>query len=322
MQPIDPDRYPKLVIALGGNALIRPGETGTLEEQYARISQAMGATADLLAAGFQAVITHGNGPVVGHLLLQMECAHDLVPPMPLFICDADSEGSLGYLIQQCLVNEMRRRGRRHRVATVITQVLVAATDPAFQNPDKPIGPFYSAQEAQQFQQERGWRLREDAGRGWRRVVPSPQPLDIIEQEVISYLLEGGIIVIGAGGGGIPVVRRPDGDLRGVEAVIDKDRAAAILGRAIGADGIIFLTAVEQVYLDFQKPGQRPLAAMDMAEARRYLQEGQFAPGSMAPKIEAALDFLAGGGRRVLITCPESLPEALAGRTGTHMSNED
>ena len=321
MQPIEPSRYPKLVIALGGNALIRPGEAGTIEEQYEHISKAMAVTADLLAAGFQAVITHGNGPVVGHLLLQMECAHDLVPPMPLFICDADSEGSLGYLIQQCLVNELQRRGQGRKVATVITQVLVAETDPAFKNPDKPIGPFYSAQEAQQFQHERGWRLREDAGRGWRRVVPSPRPLDIIEQEVISYLLAGGIIVIAAGGGGVPVVRRPDGDLRGVEAVIDKDRAAAVLGRAIAADGIIFLTAVEQVYLDYRKPGQRPLTTMDMAEARRYLQEGQFASGSMAPKIEAALDFLAGSGRRVLITRPENLPEALAGRTGTHMIAE-
>ncbi len=321
MDPLDPDRYPKLVIALGGNALILPGEAGTLEEQYKRISQAMAVTADLLATGFQAVITHGNGPVVGHLLLQMECAHDLVPPMPLFICDADSEGSLGYLIQQCLVNELQRRGRRHRVATVITQVLVAATDPAFRNPDKPIGPFYSAREAKQFQRQRGWRLREDAGRGWRRVVPSPQPLDIIEREVVSYLLEGGIIVIAAGGGGIPVVRQPDGDLRGIEAVIDKDRAAAVLGRAIGADGLIFLTAVEHVYLDYRKPAQRPLAALDMAEAERYLQQGQFAPGSMAPKIEAALDFLAGGGRRVLITRPENLPAALAGRTGTHITKE-
>jgi carbamate kinase len=318
MYPIEPCRYPKLVIALGGNALIRPGEAGTLPEQYERISQAMAATAAMLSAGFQAVITHGNGPVVGHLLLQMECAHNLVPPMPLFICDADSEGSLGYLIQQCLVNELRRLGRQTGVATVITQVLVAAADPAFQNPDKPIGPFYAAQEADRFQAERGWQMREDAGRGWRRLVPSPQPLDIIEQEVISYLLAGGFMVIAAGGGGVPVIRQSNGDLRGVEAVIDKDRASAVLGRAIGADGLIILTAVEQVYADYGKPGQRPLPNLSREEARRYLDEGQFAPGSMAPKIEAALDFLAGGGRRVLITRPENLPEALTGRTGTHM----
>ncbi len=323
MLPIDPARYPKLVIALGGNALIRPGEAGTLEEQYERISQAMAATADMLISGFQAVLTHGNGPVVGHLLLQMECAHNLVPPMPLFICDADSEGSLGYLIQQCLVNELHRRGRATGVATVITQVLVAATDPAFGNPDKPIGPFYSAQEAERFQKERGWRLREDAGRGWRRVVPSPQPQSIIEQEVISYLLRGGFIVIAAGGGGVPIIRRPNGDLRGVEAVIDKDRASAVLGRAIQADLLIFLTAVEYVYLDYRKPGQRPLTELSRKEAQKHLRDGHFAPGSMAPKIEAALDFLAGGGRRVLITQPESLPEALAGRTGTHIvSDED
>ncbi len=318
MLPIDSARYPKIVIALGGNALIRPGEVGSLEEQYERISQAMAATAEMLTAGFQAVITHGNGPVVGHLLLQMECAHNLVPPMPLFICDADSEGSLGYLIQQCLVNELHRRGRTTGVATVITQVLVAATDPAFRNPDKPIGPFYTAQEAEHFQNERGWRLREDAGRGWRRVVPSPQPLSIIEQEIISYLLQGGIIVIAAGGGGVPVIRRPNGDLRGVEAVIDKDRASAVLGRAINADLLIFLTAVEYVFLDYRKPGQRPLTDLSCEEARNYLRDGHFAPGSMAPKIEAALAFLAKGGRRVLITRPESLPEALEGRTGTHI----
>lgn len=325
MLPVDPAHYPKLILALGGNALIRPGETGTLAEQYERISQAMAATADLLTAGFQAVITHGNGPMVGHLLLQMECAHNLVPPMPLFICDADSEGSLGYLIQQCLVNELHRRSRAPGVATVITQVVVAATDPAFSNPDKPIGPFYSAREAERFRQERGWQMREDAGRGWRRLVPSPQPLAIIEQNIISYLLQGGIIVIAAGGGGVPVIRQPNGDLRGVEAVIDKDRASAVLGRAIRADLLIFLTAVEHVYLDYLKPGQRPLIALTCQEAQKYLHDGQFAPGSMAPKIEAALAFLAEGGRRVLITSPESLPEALAGRSGTHMvakKNED
>ena len=262
MIPIDPARYPKLVIALGGNALIRPGEAGTLEEQYDRISQAMAPTADLVTAGLPAVITHGNGPMVGHLLLQMECARHLVPPMPLFICDADSEGSLGYLIQQCLVNELHRRGRATGVVTVITQVVVAANDPAFGNPDKPIGPFYSAEEAERFQTERGWRLMEDAGRGWRRVVPSPQPLTIIEQDVISYLLRGGIIVIAAGGGGVPVIRRPNGDLMGVEAVIDKDRASAVLAREIPADLLIFLTAVEYVYLDYW---QTRAAPFDRAE---------------------------------------------------------
>ncbi len=323
MLPINPTRYPKLIIALGGNALIRPGETGTLEQQYERISQAMAATANMLTAGFQTVITHGNGPLVGHLLLQMECAHNLVPPMPLFICDADSEGSLGYLIQQCLVNELQRRSCATGVATLITQVLVSETDPAFRNPDKPIGPFYSAQESERFQKERGWQMGEDAGRGWRRLVPSPQPLGIIEQKIISYLLQGGIIVIAAGGGGVPVIRRPNGDLQGVEAVIDKDRASAVLGRAINADLLVFLTAVEYVFLDYLRPGQRPLTDLSCEEAKKYLQDGQFGAGSMAPKIEAALDFMGGGGRRVLITSPESLPEALAGRTGTHMvSNKE
>ena len=318
MIPIDPVRYPKLVLALGGNALIREGEAGTLEEQRRRISQAMAPTADLVAAGFASVLTHGNGPMVGHLLLQMECARAVVPPMPLFISDADTEGSLGYLIQQCLVNELHRRGQERGVVTVVTQVEVSADDPAFGAPDKPIGPFYPEGEAARLKTERGWHLLEDAGRGWRRVVPSPRPLTIIEQGVITYLLDGGIIVIAAGGGGVPVIRRPDGDLVGVEAVIDKDRASAVLAREISADLLIFLTAVEYVYVDYRQPGQRPLKTLHRAEARNYLAAGHFAPGSMGPKIESALDFLSQGGRRVLITQPESLAAALKGDTGTHI----
>lgn len=318
MIPIDPVRYPKLVIALGGNALIRPDEPGTLEEQRRHISQAMAQTAELVTSGFASVITHGNGPMVGHLLLQMECARALVPPMPLFMCDADSEGGLGYLIQQCLVNELHRRGKERGVVTVVTQVVVSSDDPAFIAPDKPIGPFYPAGEAESLRTERGWHLFEDAGRGWRRVVPSPRPLTIIEQDIISYLLQGGFIVIAAGGGGVPVIRLPNGDLIGVEAVIDKDRASAVLAREISADLLIFLTAVEYVYLDYLKPEQRPLTTLSCAEAQHYLQDGHFAPGSMAPKIESAVDFLSQGGQRVLITQPESLAEALQGRTGTNI----
>jgi carbamate kinase len=318
MIPIDPVQYPKLVMALGGNALIRVGEPGTLEEQRRRISQAMAPTADLVTAGFASVITHGNGPMVGHLLLQMECARATVPPMPLFMCDADSEGSLGYLIQQCLVNELHRRGKERGVVTVVTQVEVSADDPAFAAPDKPIGPFYPAGEARRLQTEQGWHVAEDAGRGWRRLVPSPRPLTIIEQDVISYLLAGGIIVIAAGGGGVPVIRQPNGDLIGVEAVIDKDRASAVLAREIAADLLIFLTAVEYVYLDYRQSEQRPLKTLTSREARQYLQEGHFAQGSMGPKIESALDFLSRGGKRVLITQPESLAAALKGRTGTHI----
>jgi carbamate kinase len=238
--------------------------------------------------------------------------------MPLFISDADTEGSLGYLIQQCLVNELHRRGQERGVVTVVTQVEVSADDPAFTAPDKPIGPFYPAGEAARLKTERGWHLLEDAGRGWRRVVPSPRPLTIIEQGVISYLLDGGIIVIAAGGGGVPVIRRPDGDLVGVEAVIDKDRASAVLAREISADLLIFLTAVEYVYVDYRQPGQRPLKTLTSAEARKYLAAGHFAPGSMGPKIESALDFLSQGGQRVLITQPENLAAALKGDTGTHI----
>ena len=318
MIAINPDSYPKLVLALGGNALVRPGEAGTLEEMRGRISQAMAPTADLVTAGFASVITHGNGPMVGHLLLQMECARATTPPMPLFMCDADTEGSLGYLIQQCLVNELHRRGKERGVVTVVTQVEVSPDDPAFGAPDKPIGPFYQADEAKNLQKERGWQMFEDAGRGWRRVVPSPRPLTIVEQDVISYLLRGGIIVIAAGGGGVPVIRQPNGDLMGVEAVIDKDRASAVLAREIGADLLIFITAEEYVYLNYGRPGQRPLETMNRSEALKYLEAGHFPPGSMGPKIESALDFLSQGGRRVLITQPECLSTALKGVTGTHI----
>jgi carbamate kinase len=318
MVSIDPVRYPTVVLALGGNALIRPGNAGTLTEQQRRISEAMAHTADIVAAGFALVLTHGNGPMVGNLLLQMEFARALVPPMPLFMSDADTEGSLGYLIQQCLVNELHRRGRAQGVATVITQVVVATDDPAFNTPDKPIGPFYTAAEVERLQKERGWRLIEDAGRGWRRAVPSPHPLTVIEQDIISYLLRGGIIVIAAGGGGVPVIRQANGDLAGVEAVIDKDRTAAVLAREINADLLIFLTAVEYVYLDYGKPSQRPLKTLAAAEARQHLEDGQFAAGSMGPKMEAALDFLSRGGQRVLITQPETLAAALEGHSGTHI----
>jgi carbamate kinase len=318
MIPIDPVQYPKLVIALGGNALVRPDEAGTLEEQRRRIREAMGPIADLVTAGFTIVITHGSGPMVGHLLLQMECARSTVPPMPLFISDADTEGSLGYLIQQCLMNELHRHSKEQGVITVVTQVEVSADDPAFSAPNKPIGPFYSADESKGLQAERGWQLMEDAGRGWRRVVPSPRPLTIIEQDTISYLLLGGIIVIAAGGGGVPVIRESNGDLIGVEAVIDKDRTSALLAREISADLLIFLTAVEYVYTDYLKPQQRPLLTLSPAEAQEYQQGGHFAAGSMGPKIESALDFLSQGGRRVLITQPESLAAALRGQTGTHI----
>ena len=318
MDPIDPIRYPTLVLALGGNALIRPGETGTLAEQYARIREAMTHAADLVEAGFATVLTHGNGPMVGQLLLQMDCARALVPPMPLFISDADTEGSLGYLIQQCLVNELRRRGGKRGVATLITQVVVASDDPAFNAPDKPIGPFYTPGEVARLQRERGWRLFEDAGRGWRRVVPSPRPLTVVEQDIISYLLRGGFVVIAAGGGGVPVVRQEGGDLTGVEAVIDKDRTAAVLAREITADVLIFLTAVDYAYLDYRQADQRPLKTLTAAEARKYLEAGHFAPGSMGPKIDAAVDFLSRGGKRVLITQTASLARALQGQTGTHI----
>jgi len=309
---------PPVVIAIGGNALIRRDEQGTVEEQSAHADSCMAHIARLAGKGHPIVITHGNGPIVGNIVIQMECARNTVPPMPLYIADADSEGGIGFILQQSLHNHLQKHMKGVNVVSVITQVVVNKEDRAFRHPTKPIGPFYSEAEAGILKRERGWDVIEDSGRGWRRVVPSPKPLRIVEADSIKRLADAGDIVIAAGGGGVPVVQDRHGHLKGVEAVVDKDYASAVLAHQIKAETLIILTSVDCVYLDYGKATQRPLPTLDLLEAKAHLHEGQFPPGSMGPKVEAAVDFLKSGGREVIITSPESLDKALAGRAGTRV----
>ncbi|OGW63115.1 MAG: carbamate kinase [Nitrospirae bacterium RBG_16_64_22] len=305
----------RLVVALGGHALIRPGERGTIDQQFAHMREAVAPAARLIRRGYQVVFTHGNGPIVGTLLLQTEAAPERAAPMPLYVCDAESQGEIGLLIQQTLENEI---GPDLPIAAVVTQVLVDPADPAFSKPTKPVGPFYAEEEARALAADRGWTIREDAGRGWRRAVPSPRPLRIVEEEVIRRMVEAGIAVIAAGGGGIPVIRSETGLLRGVDAVIDKDLTAALLGRAVGASALLIGTTVEQVCTEYGKPNEVPIGAMTVKRARSYLEAGEFAPGSMGPKIEAAIAFLESGGRMVVITTPDKIEAGLEGKAGTRI----
>ncbi len=307
-----------LLLALGGNAIIPPEGAGTIEEQIEITTRTMQQVAAALAPSTRLVLTHGNGPVVGNIVLRNEAARDTVPPMPLDVCDADSQGGLGYMIQQVLRNALHQAGKEREVTTVITQVLVDADDPAFRHPTKPIGPFYRREAAERLRATRGWPMIEDSGRGYRRVVPSPMPIAIIEAASIRSLVDGGVAAIAAGGGGVPVVRRADGTLAGVEAVVDKDRAAALLARAVGADQLVVVTGVDRVAIGYNTPRQQDLEVLPAEEAELYLAAGEFPPGSMGPKIEAALAFLADGGREVIITSPRVLRLALEGRHGTRI----
>ena len=306
------------VITLGGNAILPASGSGTIREQREVATRAMSGVAELIVAGESVVVSHGNGPIVGNIVERNEAARHLIPVMPLDVCGADSQGGIGYLLQQVLGNELRARGNRATVVSLVTQCVVAGNDPAFANPTKPIGPYFTAEEAQKRRQEKGWTFREDAKRGFRRVVPSPAAQEIVEWEAIRMLVAAGAVVIAAGGGGVPVVRDPDGRLRGVEAVIDKDQAAGVLARQLGASRLIALTAVARVAWDFGKPTQRDLESLTLAEARRGLAEGQFPPGSMGPKIAAGIDFVSAGGAEALVTSPENLAAALAGREGTRI----
>ena len=308
----------RLLLALGGNAFLPVKGTGTIEEQRSITMKSMSPLARVLAPDDAVVITHGNGPVVGNILLRNQAAADRIPPMPLDICDADSQGGIGYMIVQCLGNALAEAGVRRPVTAVVTRVRVDHRDSAFQNPTKPIGPFYPEEEAKRLSRERGWTVIEDSGRGWRRVVPSPEPQSILELKGIQDLLGAGHVVIAAGGGGVPVVFDESGQERGVEAVIDKDRASALLASALGLETFVIVTAVSHVALAFGKPEQKNLERMTAEEARRYLSAGEFGKGSMQPKIESALAFLNAGGRDVLITSPEELAPALAGRSGTRV----
>ncbi|HVH31952.1 MAG TPA: carbamate kinase [bacterium] len=310
---------PVAVVAIGGNSLVKDEAHPSVAGEIAALQETSAHIAGMLASGWEVVLTHGNGPQVGYNLLRSELAAASAPPLPLDVLGAQTQGSIGYLFQQVLGNELRRRSIRKRVVTVVTQTVVDAHDPAFQRPTKPIGLFYAKEEAVRLQAERAWQMVEDAGRGWRRVVPSPLPAEIVERLVVKGLVHQAIVVIACGGGGIPVVRSPSGDLTGVEAVIDKDLASALLAQSIGADLLLISTAVERVALHYGKPHQKDLAAMTVDEAKRYLSEGHFAPGSMGPKIRAALQFVEAGGHEAVITSPERIERALAGETGTRIT---
>jgi len=307
------------VVAIGGNSLIKDKDHQTVPDQFTTTRETCVHIADMIEQGWEVVITHGNGPQVGFILLRSELASHVLHTVPLDSCGADTQGAIGYMIQQSLGNEFQTRGIQKPVVTVVTQVVVDKDDPAFGNPTKPIGPFYDEARAKRYRDEEGWHIMEDAGRGWRRVVPSPIPRRIVEQEAIKALIGLEFVVIGVGGGGIPVVEE-DGSLRGVEAVIDKDYASGLLATGIKADLFLISTAVEKVALNYGKPNQVALERMTLAEAKRYLQEGHFPPGSMGPKIEAVIKFLEEGGKEALITSPENLAHALRGETGTRITH--
>lgn len=306
-----------MLIAVGGNSLIRAGEKGTVAEQLANARRTAAAIIGLIRLGYRLVITHGNGPQVGAALLRSERASDQVPPHTLDVCGAATQGEIGYLLAQSLQDELSAAGIRVPVVSVITQTVVSREDPAMQHPTKPIGPFYSRSEAQQRRQQLGWQIVEDAARGYRRVVPSPEPLEIVELEVIRDLVNDGVLVVACGGGGIPVVR-DNGTLRGIEAVIDKDRASAVMATSLGVDVFAISTDTDYVYLDYKKPTQRPLTLVTAEDLEKYYSAGHFPPGNMGPKVESVLRFLHGGGKEAVITSYEHLCQAVEGRAGTRI----
>ncbi len=307
-----------VVVALGGNAISREFEEGNIYQQFANTRRSLVSAVNLITAGHHVVLTHGNGPQVGNALIRVEEARSSVPPIPLGVLVADTEGGMGYMIEQCLQNMLIRKGIACKVATLLTQVVVDRNDPSILDPTKFVGPFYKEEEIEQIQKKRGWTMKKDAGRGWRRVVPSPLPLEIVEKSIIRNLVETGVVVIACGGGGIPVYVEDDGTYEGVDGVVDKDRAAAVLGRDVGAQELHILTAVDRVAVHFGKKDQRDLNRISVAEIQRFYNEGEFPPGSMGPKIEAAIQFLEEGGEEVLITSIEKGGLALEGKTGTRI----
>ncbi len=307
-----------MLLALGGNAILPHGKSGTIVEQREITLHTMRTLVGEISAEDRVVVTHGNGPVVGNIVIRNIAAAKLIPPMPLDICGADSQGGIGYMIVQCVDLALAEAGMKRPVTALVTRVRVDAGDPAFQNPTKPIGPFYTEEEARKWASDMGWTVREDAGRGWRRVVASPQPVKIVEAAGIGDLLEAGHIVVAAGGGGVPVTVDAEGHEIGVEAVIDKDRASALLASDLGLEEFVIVTQISHVAINFGKPDQKNLDRITAAEAKAYMEAGEFGEGSMKPKIESALRFLEGGGREVLITSPEELGPALEGKTGTRI----
>jgi len=308
-----------VVIAIGGNSLISDNDHRTVSDQYHAAAETCGHIADMFQEpDLRLVVTHGNGPQVGFILRRSELAAPELHMVPLDSCVADTQGALGYHLQCALYNEFQQRGIGRTAATVVTQVLVDAKDPAFAQPNKPIGSFMSAEQAQGHREKDGWELVEDSGRGWRRVVASPAPQRVLELGVVKTLLDAGIVVVACGGGGIAVVEDLGGKIRGAAAVIDKDLASSLLAQQLGADLLVISTAVEKVCLDFGKPTQRSLDTITLAEAKRYIGEGHFKPGSMLPKVQAVVDFLENGGKEAIITDPSHLGAALANRGGTHI----
>jgi carbamate kinase len=304
------------VVAFGGNALLRPEDRGTQEEQIARAKQAARWLAEIVRRDYRLIVVHGNGPQVGNILVQAEEASTKIPPQSLDVCVAQTEGSIGFMLQQAIRNRLENIGLGGDVATVLTEVEVDANDPAFKRPTKPIGPFFTRYRAEALERDLGWTMREDSGRGWRHVVPSPRPLRILNLRTIEHMLDTADVVIAAGGGGIPVVRGRDGNWRGIEAVIDKDFASSLLATELKADLFIVLTGVSKVAIDYGKPTEKTLARMTVAEAEKHLADGQFPAGSMGPKIEASVQFVRATGQQVLITDVDVLREALAGEDGT------
>jgi len=311
------DNAKTIVIALGGNAILQPGQNGTVDEQMENVDSTAEQVAELIAQGHRVVITHGNGPQVGALLIQQEAGRDRVPPMPLDVCGAESQGQIGYMLQQSIGKMLARRSIQRPVATVITQMVVDPNDPAFANPTKPVGPFYSAYYAEQRMKETGEKWIEDAGRGWRRVVPSPDPIRIVEQDAILSLVRTGAIVIANGGGGIPVIEK-GGFYKGVEAVIDKDLGGECLARDVGADVLLILTDVAHVALHYKTPHQVDLHTVQLDDLIRYQQEGHFKAGSMGPKVEACRRFVERGGEAAIIAQLDRAVEAIHGNAGTRI----
>lgn len=308
------------VVAIGGNSLIKDPDHRSVMDQYLAAKETCHHIANMIEQGWEIAIGHGNGPQVGFILRRSEIAQKVagMHEVPLDVCGADSQGAIGYALQQNLVNEFRSRHLDKRAATIITQVVVSSDDPAFENPTKPIGSFMTEDEANERAERDSWRVVEDAGRGWRRIVPSPMPQEIIELDAVHKLLDEGIVTITVGGGGIPVIHDSEGELHGVAAVIDKDYASSLLAQSIGANLFLISTAVEHVYINFNTPDQEPVAAMTVAQARQYMAGGHFAKGSMLPKIRAIIWFLENGGYEAIITNPENIARALRGETGTRI----
>lgn len=310
------------LIAFGGNAILPDDQRGLQSEQIKNSQKAAQLMIHVVKKGFDLIIVHGNGPQVGNLLIQMEEAVTKIPPFSLDVCDAMTEGSMGYMLEMALVNELRRNSLDKEVATVVTQVVVDKDDPAFGNPTKPIGPFYSKYRAQMLAREKKWQMIEDAGRGYRKVVPSPRPIDVVPKRVIHDLVHSGKIVIASGGGGIPVIINSRGLFQGVEAVIDKDYAASLIAREAKADLFIILTNVDQVCLNYGTPEEKTIPVMTITQAEEYFSQGQFPMGSMGPKIQAAIEYIKNGGKEVLITSASQLKAALVNRSGTKILASD